>query len=60
MNTIQNAEVASNAVIETYIRKGLEASREEEKGETYTMKDQAIMDISWRQYTELRSTRRNI
>ena len=47
MKTIQNAEVVSNAVIETYIRKGLEANRKGEKGETYTVKDYAILDINW-------------
>ena len=45
MNTIQRVEVASNTVIEAYIRKGLEASREEENGEVYTIKDYTLMDI---------------
>ena len=54
MNTIQSAEVVSNAVTETYIRKGPEASRKEEKGEAYTIKDYTIMDINWGQYTEIR------
>ena len=55
MNAIPNAESASNhAVIETYIRKGLEANREKDKGETYTVKDYTILDINWEQYTDLR------
>ena len=35
MATINNAEVVSRAVIETYIRKGLEANKEKDKGEIY-------------------------
>ena len=40
--------------METYIRKGLEASREEEKGEAYTIKHCTMMDINSGKYTELR------
>ena len=46
--------MAGNAVIETYIRKGLQANKEEDKGETYTKRDYTILDINWGQYTELR------
>ena len=54
MTIIQNTEVASNAVIETYIRKGLEANRENDRGETDTVKDYTVLDINWGQYTDLR------
>ena len=54
MSTIKNAEVVGHAVIETYIRKGLEAQKEKKKGETYKIKDYTILDGSWGQYTELR------
>ena len=54
MNTIKNAEVVDHAVIETCIRKGLEAQEEKNKGETYTIKDYTILDVSWGQYAELR------
>ena len=54
MATINNAEVVSRAVIETYIRKGLEANKEKDKGEIYTIRDYTIVDIDWGQYTELR------
>ena len=54
MDTIKNAEVVGHAVIETYIRKGLEAQKEKNKGETYTMQDYTILDVNWGQYTEKR------
>ena len=54
MATIQNTEVAGNAVIATYIRKGLEANKEKDKSETYTMRDYTTLDINWGQYTDLR------
>ena len=50
----KNAEVVGHAVIETYIRKGLEAQKEKNKGDTYTIKDCTILDVSWGQCTELR------
>ena len=57
MNTICTKYGSSkycNAVIETYFTKRLEANREKEKGETYTVKDHTILDINWGQYTEVR------
>ena len=39
---------------ETYIRKGLEANREKDKRETYTVKNYTILDMNWGQYTDLR------
>ena len=46
--------MARNAVIQTYIRKGLDATKEEDKGETYTKRGYTRLDINWGQYTELR------
>ena len=50
--------MASNVVIETYIRRGLEANRGEDtgpcKGETYMKRGYTILDVNWGQYTELR------
>ena len=54
MDMIKRAEVVGHAVIETYIRKGLEAQKEKDKGETYAIKDYTILDVSWGQYSELR------
>lgn len=54
MNTIKNAEVVGHAVIETYIRKGLEAQKRETTEETYTIRDYTILDVNWGQYTEKR------
>ena len=41
-------------MIETYIRKGLVANKEKDKGETYTTREYTILDINWGQYAELR------
>ena len=40
--------------METYIRKGLEAQKEKNNGETYKIGDYRIMDVNWGQYTEKR------
>ena len=47
MNTIKNAEVVGHATIETYIRRGLEAQKEKNDKETYTIRDYAILDVNW-------------
>ena len=54
MNAIKNAEVVGHAVIETSIRKGLEAQKEKNEEETYTIRDCTILDVNWGQYTEKR------
>ena len=54
MNTIKNTEVVGHAVIETYIRKGLEAQKEKNEGETYKIRNCTILDVNWGQYTEKR------
>ena len=41
--TIKNTEVASKAVRETYIRRGLEANKQEDRGETYTAPAQSCL-----------------
>ena len=44
--TIKNTEVASKAVRETYIRRGLEANKQEDRGETYTKRGYTILDVT--------------
>ena len=46
-----------HAVIEAYIRKGLEAQKRETTEETYTIRDCTILDVNWGQYTEKRPGR---
>ena len=40
--------------IETYIRKGLEAQKEKNDEEAYTIRDYTILDVNWGQYIQKR------
>ena len=51
---IKNTQVVGHATIETYIKKGLEAQKEKEGEETYTIGDYTILDVNWGQYAEKR------
>ena len=51
---IKKTQVVGHATIETYIRKGLEAQKEKDGEETYTIGDYTILDVNWGQYTEER------